>query len=204
LPPPVRADFINAFPWRAELGAWEPTFTERLPAHLRVPRPYRLVDLDPDRVAIWMEDIDADQNPWPPSRFARAAELPGELAADRSDPTLWADSNLPPNYGLHRYVDGPARTAIRTITDDTTLRHPVLTAHADLQTDLLDLAARIPALLDLADKTRSHFPTATPARSRHRHRLPNAPRDRIRPRPTPRWTGPRQPTPGHRTASHRR
>ncbi len=150
MPPPARAAFIAEFPWRAELAAWDPALTERLPDGLRVPKLYRLVDLGPDRIAVWMEDIDADPSPWSPSRFARAAELLGELAGNRSDPALWAGSGRPPSYGLQRYAGGPARTAIRIIADHATWRHPVLAAHADLRGDLLELADRVPALLDLA------------------------------------------------------
>ncbi len=150
MPPPARAAFIAEFPWRAELAAWDPALTERLPDGLRVPKLYRLADLGPDRIAVWMEDIDADSSPWSPSRFARAAELLGELAGNRSDPALWAGTGRPPSYGLQRYVEGPARTAMRILADDATWHHPALAAHAALQADLLDLADRVPALLDLA------------------------------------------------------
>jgi hypothetical protein len=158
LPPPARAEFIAAFPWRAELAAWEPAFTHRLPDGLRVPELYRLVDLGADRIAVWMENIDADPDPWPLPRFARAAQLLGEFAAHGSDPALWAGSGLPPGYGLHRYVDGPVRRAITTIADDATWHHPALAGHTALQAGLLDLASRIPALLDLADATPQALP----------------------------------------------
>jgi hypothetical protein len=150
MPPPVRAEFIAEFPWRAELAAWEPALTERLPDGLRVPTLYRLADLGPDRVAVWMEDIDADPRPWSPSRFGRAAALLGELAGNRADPALWAGTGRPPSYGLRRYVDGPVGDAIRIVADDATWHHPALAAHAALRADLVDLADRIPALLDLA------------------------------------------------------
>jgi hypothetical protein len=150
MPPSARAEFIAEFPWRAELAAWDPALTDRLPDGLRVPKLYRLADLGPDRIAVWMEDIDADPGPWPASRFARAAELLGELAGNRSDPALWAGTGRPPSYGLQRYVDGPVRNAIRIVADDATWHHPALAAHGDMQPDLLDLADRIPALLDLA------------------------------------------------------
>jgi hypothetical protein len=158
MPPPVRAEFIAEFPWRAELAAWDPALTERLPPGLRVPKLYRLADLGPDRIAIWMEDIDADPSPWSPSRYARAAELLGELAGNRSDPALWAGTGRPPSYGLQRYVGGPVRDAIRIVADDATWHHPALAAHNALQGDLMDLADRIPALLDLACSARQALP----------------------------------------------
>jgi hypothetical protein len=150
MPPPARAGFIAEFPWRAELAAWDPALTERLPDGLRVPTLYRLADLGPDRIAVWMEDIDADPRPWSPSQFSRAAALLGEFGGNRADPALWAGTGRPPSYGLQRYVDGPVRSAIRIVADDATRHHPALAAHVALQADLMDLADRIPALLDLA------------------------------------------------------
>lgn len=151
VPPPARKEFTATFPWRAELAAWQPDFAGRLPAGLRVPVLYRLVDLGDDRIAIWMEDITVDNSPWGVTRFARAAELLGTLAANRRDDGVLSASPLPPGYGLRRYADGPARGAIEVIGEPATWRHPALAGYVSLQPDLLDLAERIPALFDLLD-----------------------------------------------------
>jgi hypothetical protein len=158
VPEPARSAFIAEFPWRTELGAWDPAFIERLPAGLRVPKLYRLSEVDTERIAVWMEDVDTDPRPWGPARFAQAARLLGEFAANSREPGLLAACGKPAGYGLHKYVDGPVRGAIAAIADDATWRHPALAEFAALQTDLLDLAGRVPALLDLADSTPQSLP----------------------------------------------
>jgi hypothetical protein len=57
VPPAIRQLFLDRFPWRMELAAWEPGFADRLPAGMRLPRRYRLAELGDDRVAVWMEDV---------------------------------------------------------------------------------------------------------------------------------------------------
>ena len=52
VPEGVRQQFLDRFPWRGELVAWEPGFADRLPAGLRLPRLYRLADLGDDRLAV--------------------------------------------------------------------------------------------------------------------------------------------------------
>ena len=69
VPDEVREDFLTSFPWRAELGAWKPSFAGRLPAGLRVPALYRVIELPEDRVAVWMEDIAASDEAWTAARF---------------------------------------------------------------------------------------------------------------------------------------
>src|SRR5664279_186885 len=68
MPGQLRADFLSNFPWRAELTAWEPTFSEHLPTGLRVPELYQVVELSDDRVAVWMEDVVEGSHPWTPDR----------------------------------------------------------------------------------------------------------------------------------------
>jgi hypothetical protein len=100
LPAEIRQPFLDIFPWRGELAAWEPGFADRLPAGMRLPRLYRLDELGDDRVAVWMENVRTLDDPWEPPRFARAARALGGLAARRADPALLAASGLPPGAGL--------------------------------------------------------------------------------------------------------
>ncbi|HET9557991.1 MAG TPA: aminoglycoside phosphotransferase, partial [Actinomycetota bacterium] len=103
LPEEVRRLFLDRFPWRGELVAWEPGFADRLPPGLRLPRLYRLTDLGDDRLAVWMEDVRALDDAWDLARFARAARALGGLAARRSDPDLLAASGFPTGAGLRYY-----------------------------------------------------------------------------------------------------
>ena len=112
VPDEVREDFLANFPWRAELGAWKPSFAGRLPAGLRVPALYRVIELPEDRVAVWMEDIAASDEAWTAARFDMAAERLGTLAANRRDPDLIAACPVPPGYGLRRYYDGKVKPVL--------------------------------------------------------------------------------------------
>ena len=147
IPPPRRQEFCEQFPWRTELGAWDPAFTDRLPPGLRVPVLYRLAELPGDRLALWMEDVTVDDRPWTTPRFLHAARLLGAFAANRSDPDLLASSPHPPGYGLRRYYDGPVQYALKAIQDPRTWTHPALRRHTALRNDLLDLASRSPRIL---------------------------------------------------------
>jgi hypothetical protein len=151
---------VNTFPWRAELAAWEPEFLAALPAGLRVPRLHRLVELPDDRVAMWMEDVAIGDDAWTVGRFERAAGLLGELAANRCGADLLAACPVPAGYGLRRFADGPVMGGVMALRDDTLWQHPLLgTALAlDVRTELLELAPRIPAILDMLDRCPQALP----------------------------------------------
>jgi hypothetical protein len=160
VPPAFRTDFVNNFPWRSELAAWEPEFLAALPAGLRVPRLYQLVELPDDRVAIWMEDVAISDDRWTVARFQQAARLLGGLAANRCGANLLADWPVPAGLGLRRYADGPVLGAVMALRDDTRWQHPLLaTALArEVRAGLLELAPRIPAILDLLDRCPQALP----------------------------------------------
>ena len=160
VPDEVREDFLTSFPWRAELGAWEPSFAGRLPAGLRVPALYRVIELPEDRVAVWMEDIAASDEAWTAARFDMAAERLGTLAANRRDPDLIAACPVPPGYGLRRYYDGTVQPALPWLRSHDLWAHPRMAAAggAGLRADLVELAARAPAILDRLDQLPQALP----------------------------------------------
>jgi hypothetical protein len=154
VPEEVRQHFLDQFPWRGELVAWEPGFAGRLPAGLRVPRLYRLADLGDDRLAVWMEDVPALDDAWDLARFARAARALGGLAARRSDSALLAASPLPAGAGLRYYSRSRVELVGLPLLDrDEVWAHPLLAGAADagLGADLRTLGARVPELLDRMD-----------------------------------------------------
>ncbi|MDY7099567.1 MAG: hypothetical protein S0880_00125 [Actinomycetota bacterium] len=77
LPPPAAEAFVTLFPWREELSLWEPPFAGSFPPGTRPPHLFRVVELGDDRVAVWMEEVDADPSPWTVERYARAAGMLG-------------------------------------------------------------------------------------------------------------------------------
>jgi hypothetical protein len=160
VPDEVREDFLARFPWRAELGAWQPSFAGRLPDGLRVPALYLVMELPEDRVAVWMEDITASDEAWTVARFEMAAECLGTLAANRRDPDLIAACPVPPGYGLRRYYDGTVRPVLPWLQSHDLWAHPRMIAGggAGLRADLAELAVRAPAILDRLD----HLPQSMP------------------------------------------
>ena len=160
VPDEVREDFLASFPWRAELGAWQPSFAGRLPAGLRVPALYRVIELPEDRVAVWMEDIAASDEAWTAARFDMAAERLGTLAANRRDPDLIAACPVPPGYGLRRYYDGTVQPVLPWLRSHDLWAHPRMVAAggAGLRADLVELAARAPAILDRLDQLPQALP----------------------------------------------
>ena len=160
VPGQVRADFLGNFPWRAELTAWEPTFSAHLPVGLRVPELYRVVELPEDRVAVWMEDIVVSAQPWTTDRFVMAAGVLGALAADRRDPDLLAACPVPPGYGLRRYYDGAVRPVLPWLQAHDLWGHPLLATSGGtrLRADLLELAAATPAILDRLEELPQALP----------------------------------------------
>jgi hypothetical protein len=154
LPAEIRQPFLDRFPWRGELVAWEPGFADRLPAGMRLPRLYRLADLGDDRVAVWMENVRTLDDPWDPPRFARAARALGRRAGRRSDPALLAASGLPVGTGLRYYSQSRVElSGLPLLERDEVWAHPLVAGAVDdrLRADLRTLGARVPELLDGMD-----------------------------------------------------
>ena len=154
LPAEVRRLFLDRFPWRGELVAWEPGFADRLPDGLRLPRLHRLVELGDDRVAVWMEDVPTLDDAWDQARFASAARALGGLAARRSDPALLAASPWPAGAGLRYYSRSRVEASgLPLLEEDGVWAHPLVAGAVDdrLRADLRILGARVPELLDGMD-----------------------------------------------------
>jgi hypothetical protein len=153
VPAAIRQRFLDQFPWRMELAAWEPGFADRLPAGMRLPRRYRLAELGDDRVAVWMEDVRVLERAWDPPRFVRAARALGGLAARRADPELLAACGFPVGWGLRSYRSSRVEFALPLLERDELWAHPLLAGAVDdrLRDDLRALGARVPELLDRMD-----------------------------------------------------
>jgi hypothetical protein len=156
IPEEVRGEFMSDFPWRAELDSYACGLP--LPAGLRLPRIHLADDLGEDRLALWMEDVRTDPEPWDLARFARAAHLLGRLAALRAEERL---PEVPPRgLSMRYYLRGRVLLgALPAIADPGPWEHPLLAGHRHLRADLLRLGDLLPALLDGVDAlphTRAH------------------------------------------------
>ncbi len=159
-PPPLRRQFLEQFPWKLELDAWQPAFIERLPTGMRLPQLYRIDDLGDDRIAVWMEQIDTAATPWDLDRFARAARVLGRFAARSMDTQLLAATGQPTGHALRMYAASPVQVGLRRIKEDAWWQHPAVRACTDLRLrdDLARLGEHLAEILDALDKLPQSLP----------------------------------------------
>jgi hypothetical protein len=159
LPEDFRTLFIHNLPWQLEIAVHRSDIAELLPDGMRLPAAYRIDVYDDDRGTLWMENVVQEWGPWPLERFERAAYLLGRLSARRQphlvEPILPREHVTTPGIGLRFYSEGRVLpTALPALADPQTWRHPMLGAAVchlgehSLRDDLLDLGARVPAVLD--------------------------------------------------------
>jgi hypothetical protein len=162
LPEESRPGFLEFFPWRFELDMYESGIAETLPPGLRMPVLHTAKHIDADHIALWFEYIEQQPGRWGLADYRRAAYLLGRLAARRRD---GADVNesLPavcrvglPGESLRFYFRGRLMEgALPALRDPAFWRHPSMEQalrHVDdraLPGDMLELAERLPAILDL-------------------------------------------------------
>jgi Phosphotransferase enzyme family len=160
-----RADFIEHFPWRAELDMYESDIGAVLPEGMRTPVLHHVGYPDADHIALWWEYVPQRPGPWQLADYRRAAYLLGRLAARRRE-------GAEVNRGLPEVCRVPlgGGSALRYYTESRVLRgmvpalcgealwqHPAVvaamqrTADPVLPGQLRALAAGIPQLLDLLD-----------------------------------------------------
>ena len=163
VPEQLREIFVQNLPWQLEIAVHRSGVADLLPKGMRLPEAYRIDLYDDDRGTLWMENITQEPGPWPMERFEHAAYLLGRLSARRQphlvEPLLprGGDFNRP-GYALRYYTNGRViMSAVPALADPETWRDPLLAAAVcqtgdhRLRDDLLDLAARLPAVLDALD-----------------------------------------------------
>ncbi|QNE22897.1 phosphotransferase [Kribbella qitaiheensis] len=162
IPEPVRQDFIDNMPWQLEVAVHRSDIAGILPDGLRLPTAYRIDEHEDDRAVLWMENVDQAPGCWPMERFERAAYLLGRLSARRQthlvEPFRRGGYGETAGIGLRYYTTGRVQlAALPGLADDQTWRHPMLASAVcnagdhGLRDELLELGARLPAVLDALD-----------------------------------------------------
>jgi hypothetical protein len=163
VPEGFREAFIQNLPWQLEIAVHRSGIAELLPDGMRLATAYRIDVYDDDRGTLWMENVVQEPGPWPLERFERAAYLLGRLSARRQshlvEPLLPRGDMTTPGFALRYYTNGRVlNSAVPALADPETWRHPMLNAAVcnlgdhRLRDDLLELAARLPAVLDALDR----------------------------------------------------
>jgi len=152
LPAEAAANLISHYPWRQELDLWDPEFRATMPAGIRPPRLYRVVEMGDDRLALWMEDVPCVSTPWDLPRYATAARVLGRWNQRARDADLLASTGRPPHFPLRVFAQNALRArGLAPLADDELWNHPWLRTHAELRHALQALAPRLVELVDRLD-----------------------------------------------------
>lgn len=153
VPEHFRHELARRYPWRTEAQVYASGLHAAMPDGGRLPEVYRIVEVDPQRTAIWMEDIpELDPDQWTDQRFEDAARLLGRLAGSPAVKDCVArvsDANDPDR--LRFYLEGlGASVLIPAIRGESLWLHPAVSAVADarLIAGLRSLADRAFGLVD--------------------------------------------------------
>lgn len=127
VPPEVRAWAATTVPWQAEPLVYRSDLALALPDGLRMPRALMVLDLDEESRAIWMEAVDAIDEPWDRDTYDEAAFLLGRLAGSSAvrefsdlDPLPWV---------IDHYVQGRlAHGVLPLVHSDEPWQHPAVAA----------------------------------------------------------------------------
>lgn len=166
VPPEFHEQLIATLPWRIEPNAYRSALAGAVPAPMRLPRCFGVVDLDDASAAMWLEAVEHDDSAWSLDRYGRAARMLGRFAADPAVAGIDEGLKHPvgPQQSRHYFqgrLTGQFVTPFRT---DEFWQHPLAATAADLRPRLLKLFDDIPACSMRSRAFRSSTPMAMPAR----------------------------------------
>ena len=161
----VRAEMVSRYPWQFELDIYESGIGAVLPDGMRTSALHLAKPAGDDHIALWWEFITQRPGPWQLDDYRRAAHLLGRLAARRRAGAAVNDS-LPaiardPSTGsaLRYYTQTRViRGVLPALAEGSLWRHPLLanalhdTSDPGLPAAMLDLAGRLPQILDMLDE----------------------------------------------------
>ncbi len=159
VPPEAADEILRLFPWQDELIVREQVLPV-LPRGLRVPDLYLVADLGDDRLAVWMEDIDVDDDPWALADYARAARLLGRLAARRTPGSPAGTVDLAPGLAVRKLVESRGPVLAGLLDDDAVWARPLVAdvVDAGYRDDLRRAFVAVPGLLSEMDDLPSSLP----------------------------------------------
>ncbi len=149
VPVEFQADAEASVPWRTEPLAYRSDLGDRLPDGLRMPRALRVFDLDELSCSIWLEVVPIEVVSWDTTRYARAANLLGQLAGSPAvrERALVGEHD----FHVRDYLGGRLRLQVLPMLhDDQVWEHPLVAGayDAELRGRLLGVAERVDAIVD--------------------------------------------------------
>ena len=149
VPVEFQADAEASVPWRTEPLAYRSDLGDRLPDGLRMPRALGVFDLDELSCSIWLEVVPIEVVSWDTTRYARAANLLGQLAGSPAvrERALVGEHD----FHVRDYLGGRLRLQVLPMLhDDQVWEHPLVAGayDAELRGRLLGVAERVDAIVD--------------------------------------------------------
>jgi hypothetical protein len=147
IPAAFHEQVLRDLDWLDEPRLYRSGLADAMPHGLRMPAVHA-IDEAPDRVTLWLEDVD-DVTAWDPDRYRRSAAALGRLGA------RWPGESAIQHLGMgHREIAGlffgkVVNNDLAIQADDAFWRDPVVASAADasFRTDLFRLAELMPAML---------------------------------------------------------
>jgi hypothetical protein len=150
LPVEARQAFDEPGVWRHEVDLYRSDLGRVLPPGMRLPHVHGVVELPDDRLLLVLEDVAVDPSPWTTDRYARAARRLGRLHVrlSRASGLPRRRSERPSELVHAMYTSRLIPVALPQLLADETWLHPLLRDERDLRGELVELAARVPALVE--------------------------------------------------------
>ena len=147
IPAQFHDEVLRDLNWLDEPRVYRSGLADAMPDGLRMPIVHAIDDA-PDRVTLWLEDVD-DVTAWDPARYRRSAAALGRLAA------RWPGVSATEQLGMgHRSIASlffgkVVNNDLAIQADDGFWRDPLIAGVADarLRADLFRLAELMPAML---------------------------------------------------------
>src|SRR5882757_564089 len=150
MPLSLQEEWLRKDPWRYQAEVYTSSLGLVLPPGVRLPGLHRVQELGDHRLALFLEDVVETESAWDRDRFARAAYILGRVSARLTDEdALPASAFRVPGELTRTYVEGRLLVAsFPTLHADPLWEHPLLQGSYDLRADLIELAARVPRIVD--------------------------------------------------------
>lgn len=142
----------DALPWHVEPNAYRSDLAIRVPSGMRIPRAFRVAEIDGDSCALWLEAVEHDESPWALDRYHDAAAMLGRFAGSAEVASM--DQKLTHPAGPQQarvYFDNRLSDQfVSTYEEGKVWHHPAVAAHFNepLRARLMSLIAAAPDLLD--------------------------------------------------------
>ncbi|WP_332642895.1 phosphotransferase [Aeromicrobium sp.] len=156
IPPQFHEMIAAALPWHIEPNAYRSDLSIRVPSGMRIPRAYRVAEVDDESCALWLDAVEHDESPWDLDRYRGAAAMLGRFAGSAEVAAMEPELTHPagPQQARIYFEKRLSDQFISTYEEGGVWHHPAVAAHFDeaLRGRLMSLIAAAPELIDEIEK----------------------------------------------------